>query len=46
MDDLKSALAQRGKDGWELAAFVADADIKGERDGHLVIFKQAVPPAT
>ena len=43
MNDLKAILAQCAKDGWRLAAFVADADIRGERDGHLLIFREAVP---
>jgi hypothetical protein len=40
MGDLESALKKRGAEGWELASFSPDADVRGERDGHLLIFKR------
>ena len=43
MDDLTGVLNQRGLEGWELVTLVPDADIKGSRDGHLLIFKRPVP---
>ena len=39
--DLEDALKKYGKDGWELVSVNLDADIRGKRDGHLLIFKRA-----
>lgn len=40
VDDLADTLAARGEQGWELASASLDADLKGKRDGHLLIFKR------
>jgi hypothetical protein len=40
MDDLDSALKRYGEDGWELVSLSLDADLKGARDGHLLVFKR------
>ena len=40
MDDLANSLKQHGAQGWELVSLCPDADVKGERDGHLMIFKR------
>lgn len=40
MNDLSDCLKKHGDEGWELAGFAPDADVKGERDGHLLIFKR------
>lgn len=40
--DLDSALKRHGADGWELVSCNLDADLKGMRDGHLLIFKRAI----
>lgn len=46
MDDLDATLAQRGAQGWELVSLTLDADLRGQRDGHLLVFKREVlPPA-
>ncbi len=41
LDDLDSTLEQHGADGWELVSLNLDADLKGTRDGHLLVFKRA-----
>lgn len=38
--DLDAALERRGDQGWELVSCNLDADLKGSRDGHLLIFKR------
>jgi hypothetical protein len=40
LDDLDSMLEQHGADGWELVSLNLDADLKGTRDGHLLVFKR------
>jgi hypothetical protein len=40
--DLDTALKRRGDQGWELVSCNLDADLKGSRDGHLLIFKRLV----
>ncbi len=40
LGDLDDALKKFGKDGWELCSLTMDADLKGSRDGHLLIFKR------
>jgi Domain of unknown function (DUF4177) len=40
--DLEDVLQKYGADGWELATLSLDADIRGQRDGHLLVFKRAV----
>ena len=40
MGDLEDALKKAGADGWELATLTPDADLRGSRDGHLLIFKR------
>jgi hypothetical protein len=42
VSDLEDVLQKHGAEGWELASLTLDADIRGERDGHLLIFKRAV----
>jgi hypothetical protein len=39
--DLDGALRKYGDDGWELVSVNLDADLKGSRDGHLLVFKRA-----
>jgi hypothetical protein len=41
LDDLDDALRKYGDEGWELVSVNLDADVKGSRDGHLLIFKRA-----
>jgi hypothetical protein len=43
--DLEDLLRQYGDDGWELVTLNLDADIRGSRDGHLLIFKRAIDSA-
>lgn len=38
--DLDAKLRQYGEQGWELVSLSLDADVKGSRDGHLLIFKR------
>ena len=40
VEDLEDALKKFGADGWELVSLTMDADIRGTRDGHLLIFKR------
>ncbi|MGH3430754.1 MAG: hypothetical protein ACRDQZ_24840 [Mycobacteriales bacterium] len=42
MEDLNTALAAHGAHGYTLAAFVPDGDLRGQRDGHLLIFQRPV----
>jgi hypothetical protein len=46
MDDLDRALRRHGDDGWELVSVSLDANLKGTRDGHLLIFKRPVDGAS
>ncbi len=39
--DLEDVLRKYGADGWELVSLTMDADLRGSRDGHLLIFKRA-----
>ena len=41
MADLDNALRTYGEEGWELVSLCLDADLKGTRDGHLLVFKRA-----
>ena len=38
--DLEDTLQKYGADGWELVSLTMDADLRGSRDGHLLIFKR------
>ena len=40
--DLEAVLRKYGAEGWELASLNLDADLRGKRDGHLLIFKRAI----
>jgi hypothetical protein len=40
--DLEDVLRKYGDDGWELVSLALDADLRGMRDGHLLVFKRAV----
>jgi hypothetical protein len=40
--DLEDTLRKFGDKGWELVTLALDADIRGDRDGHLLVFKRAV----
>jgi hypothetical protein len=40
--DLEDVLKKFGAEGWELVTLNLDADVRGERDGHLLVFKRAV----
>jgi hypothetical protein len=39
-DDLDDLLKKAGAEGWELVSLSIDADLQGERDGHLLVFKR------
>jgi hypothetical protein len=41
MNDLDQLLQRWGKEGWELVSLNLDANLKGSKDGHLVVFKRA-----
>jgi hypothetical protein len=43
--DLEDVLREYGADGWELVTLNMDADIRAQRDGHLLIFKRAIESA-
>ena len=43
--DLDDLLRQHGAEGWELVTLNLDADIRAQRDGHLLIFKRAIESA-
>jgi uncharacterized protein DUF4177 len=45
VDDLDETLQKYGRDGWELASLNLDADLRGSRDGHLLVFKRLVSAA-
>jgi hypothetical protein len=38
--DLDSALKKAGEEGWELVSVNLDASLKGQRDGHLLVFNR------
>ena len=40
VEDLDRKLKQYGEDGWELVSVALNADLKGMRDGHLLVFKR------
>lgn len=40
MGDLDDLLKKAGAEGWELVSLTFDADLRGSRDGHLLIFKR------
>jgi len=40
IDDIEDTLKKYGAEGWELVSLTMDADIRGSRDGHLLIFKR------
>ena len=42
VDDLEDVLRKYGADGWELVTLNLDADLRGTRDGHLLVFKRQV----
>jgi Domain of unknown function (DUF4177) len=42
VDDLEDMLRKYGAEGWELVTLNLDADLRGKRDGHLLVFKRAV----
>lgn len=42
LKDLESTLRTNGAEGWELVDLSLRANIAGERDGHLLIFKRRV----
>jgi hypothetical protein len=46
MGDLDAVLSRHGDEGWELVSLTLDADLKGPRDGHLLIFKRQVGGAS
>ncbi len=45
VSDLEDLLRKYGAEGWELATLTPDADLRGKRDGHLLVFKRPVEPA-
>jgi len=40
LDELEDVLRKYDDDGWELVTCALDADLRGSRDGHLLIFKR------
>jgi hypothetical protein len=40
MGALEDLLKKAGAEGWELVSLLPDADLRGSRDGHLLIFKR------
>lgn len=40
--DLEDALKKAGQEGWELVSVNLDASLRGERDGHLLVYKRVV----
>ena len=40
VDDLDDTLRKYGDEGWELASLALDADLRGARNGHLLVFKR------
>ena len=38
--DLDETLKKHGDEGWELVSLNLDADLRGARDGHLLVFKR------
>lgn len=40
IEDLHDTLKKHGSEGWELCNVDIRADLKGSRDGHLLIFKR------
>jgi Domain of unknown function (DUF4177) len=38
--DLEDTLEKYGNDGWELVSLNLDADLRGARNGHLLVFKR------
>jgi len=42
VSDLEDVLRKFGAEGWELVTLTLDADLRGKRDGHLLVFKRAV----
>lgn len=45
LNDLDDSLKRYGQDGWELVNLTIDADLKGTKDGHLLVFKRRIEPA-
>jgi Domain of unknown function (DUF4177) len=43
--DLEDELRKYGADGWELVSLTLDADLRGMRNGHLLVFKRAAESA-
>jgi Domain of unknown function (DUF4177) len=40
--DLEDTLRKFGDEGWELVSLTLDADLRADRNGHLLVFKRAV----
>jgi len=40
--ELEKGLNELGADGWELATAFLDANLHGEKDGHVLVFKRWV----
>lgn len=40
VDDLDTVLQQSAAEGWELVSLSLDANLRGQRDGHLLVFKR------
>jgi len=45
VDNLEDVLRKYGDEGWELASLTLDAEIRGARVGHLLVFKRGVESA-
>jgi hypothetical protein len=44
LNDLDAKLRQYGQEGWELVNLSLDADLRGTKDGHLLVFKREIAP--
>jgi len=40
LNELDETLSDSGRQGWELVSLTMNANIKGEKDGHLLVFKR------
>ena len=40
LTDLDGVLERHGGDGWELVSVSLEANLKGSKDGHLLVFKR------
>ncbi len=46
MEDMNAVLSAHGKQGWEFAWLETGVNVKGQPDGHLLIFKRPAEVAS